>query len=364
VKAAVLEAPRQLKVENVPKPVPKQDEVVIKVKACGICGSDLRYLQGENPWALHTLGEDRPNPPNIILGHEFAGEVVQSGDNANSYLIGKRVVVSPYRACGVCRFCRKGTYNLCHQTIHLGHGAGWGEMEYYPGGMAEYCQVWADKVFLLPDSVSFEEAALLDIVGIAVHGMNVSRIAPGSDVAILGTGPLGLSMVQIARIWGARKVFCTDIREKNLNMALETGADDAINAQANDPVQRIMGATDSCGVDVVLDTVGSPETLQQALRLLAPSGTLVNMATHANNISFDLTQLGSERAMRSSSNYFFHEFQTCLDLAAAGQLNLKPMITHRFGLQQVEQAFEMLLAEAEHDALKVIIEPCSTGTPY
>ncbi len=164
MKAAVLKAPGQLTVEDVPVPVLEKDEVLIKVASCGICGSDLRYFEGENPWALHTLGIETPTPPNIIMGHEFAGEVVEVGDDSFRKLVGRRVVASPYKACGVCRLCREGRYNLCTATVHLGHGAGWGQRDYYPGGMAEFCPVWADKAYPLPDNVTYDEATLLDIV--------------------------------------------------------------------------------------------------------------------------------------------------------------------------------------------------------
>ncbi len=357
MKAAVLKRPGELVVEDIPVPSWERDEVLVRVRACGICGSDLRYFQGENPWALHTLGEERPNPPNIILGHEFAGEVAETKDETLRDLVGARVVVSPYKACGRCRFCRRGTYNLCTDTIHLGHGAGWGEREYYPGGMAELCPAWADKIFPLPDSVSYEDAALLDIVGIAIHGMNVAHLAPGADVAILGSGPLGLSMVQIARIWGAKAVFCTDLSPTNLQVAQATGADAAIDATSGDPFAEILAQTRGKGVDVILDTVGSTETLSGALHILAPSGTLVNMATHKQELRLSLNDLAAERALRSSSNYFFHEFQTALDLAAAGQLNLKPLITHRFPLTEAASAFDMLLNRKPHGAIKVVLEP-------
>lgn len=356
MKAVVLKKPREIRIEDVPVPTLKSDEVLVKVAACGICGSDIRYFEGENPWALHTLGEERPNPPNIILGHEFAGEVVEVGNSSLKELMGKRVVVSPYKACGLCRFCRTGRYNLCTATTHLGHGAGWGEMEYYPGGMAEYCQVWADKVYPLSGSISSVEATLLDIVGVAIHGMNVAGMAPGSEVLVMGTGPLGISLVQIARIWGAKRVFCTDTYRKPLELALKVGADETIEVGRDDVVERILEKTDGCGVDVVVDTVGTTKVQMDALRVLAASGTLVNMATNANPISLKLMDLGSERVMRSSSNYFFHEFQMALDLAAAGKVSLSPLITHKFPLEQAVDAFDVAIERERNQALKVVLE--------
>jgi threonine dehydrogenase-like Zn-dependent dehydrogenase len=357
MKAVVLKKAYTLEVEEVPKPSLEPDEVLVEVKACGICGSDLRYYQGENPWALHTLGENKENPPNIILGHEFAGVVVEVANATFSHWIGKNVVISPYKACGVCRFCRIGKYNLCINTIHLGHGAGWGTRDYYPGGMAGFCQAWADKVYALPDTISYEEATLLDIAGVGIHALSLSNMTPGADVAIIGLGPLGSSLVQTARIWGAKNIYCSDIAGKPLDLAVQLGADLVVNAGKDCFVERILEKTDRIGVDVVIDTVGLAETQNQALKILASGGTLVNMATNANEIAFKLLQLSGERTIRSSSNYFFSDFQCALDLTAAGRLDLKPLITHRFPIDQAVEAFDVLLKKEKTQALKVVILP-------
>ena len=356
MKAAVLKAPRRLVVEDVPMPVTGADEVLVRVSACGICGSDLRYYEGENPWAMHTLGRDVPNPPNIILGHEFCGEVVEAGDAAFSELVGKRVVISPYRACGLCRLCRSGRYNLCKDTVHLGHGAGWGEREYYPGGMAEHCAVWADKAYPLPDSVSDDEAALLDIAGVGVHAVRTAAMAPDANVAVLGAGPLGLSIVQIARAWGAGKVFCTDVYPTPLAVAADTGADQAFDASDEDPAKSILKSTGGFGVDVVFDTVGTTETQRQGLSMLAPSGMFVSLVTNTNAVSFQLLDLAAERTIKTSTNYFFHDFQTAIDLAASGRLTLAPLVTHRYPLAEGVDAFSMGLHKEEHQALKIVIQ--------
>src|ERR1035438_5152691 len=140
MKAVVLRKPKVLEYVEVPMPELKSEEhVLIGVKACGICGSDLRYWNGDNPWALHTLGHHVDNPPNIVLGHEYAGVVVRVNSAKYEHLLGRRVGVQPYRVCGECEFCRSGRHNLCRETIHIGHGQGWGEMEFYPGAYAEYC---------------------------------------------------------------------------------------------------------------------------------------------------------------------------------------------------------------------------------
>ena len=167
--AAVLKGPGNLSVERVPIPVPVADEVLCEVVACGICGSDLRYLAGENPWAKHTLGVETPNPPDMILGHEVAGVVETGGRRVRAGLLA-------FRACGRCPECRRGAVHLCRNTAHLGHGAGWEDRGLNPGGMAEFMPVWRDNVYPLPDHLSFDQATFLDGLGVAVHAVNRAGI--------------------------------------------------------------------------------------------------------------------------------------------------------------------------------------------
>lgn len=357
MKAAVLKGPEKLEVESVPYPALNSDESMVKVHACGVCGSDIRYFKGENPWALQTLGQKKENPSNIILGHEFAGEVVEVGNASLDEWRGKRVVVSPYKPCGNCRFCKRGQHNLCQAAIHLGHGAGWGKRRYYPGGMAEFCSVWADKCYPLPENISYEEATLLDIIGVAVHAVNVSQMKPMQDVLVMGCGPLGNSIIQVVRVYGAKRTFCTDVSSKALEVAAQIGVDEAINANQENVVQTILKKTNNFGVEVIFDTVGTVEVQQQALQLLAPNGTLVNMVVNREKISLDLLKLSSERVIRSSSNYLFPEFQMALDLLAAGKIQVKPLITHHFPISDINQAFKVLSDREKYQTLKVIILP-------
>ncbi len=357
MKAAVLKGPKRLEVESVSYPILNSGEVMVEVYACGVCGSDIRYFKGENPWALQTLGLKKENPPNIILGHEIAGEVVEVSDASLEKWKGKRVAIAPYEPCGNCRFCKKGQHNLCQAAIHLGHGAGWGEREYYPGGMAEFCSVWADRCYPLPESISYEEAAPLDIVGVAVHAVNVSQMKSGQDVLVIGCGPLGNSIIQVTRVYGARRIFCTDIFPKALETASQVGVDETMNTNRDDPVQTVLKKTNDFGVEAMFDTVGTPEVQAQALQMLAPGGTLVNMVVNREEISLTLLKLSSERVIRSSSNYLFPEFQIALDLLAAGKIQTKPLITHRFPISEINQAFEVLGDRQKYQTLKLIILP-------
>ena len=173
IKAVVLEKPEVLKVKEIPMwPIESYEDpdmVLLKVKACGICGSDLRYYKGENPWSQHTLGKHIPSPPNIVLGHEFTGDVVAVLNKKNEYLLGKRVAPVCSKVCGRCIYCRTGRENLCPDTIHLGHGQGWGKQAYYPGAYSEYVPVWAKNCYEIPDNLSYDESAMMDILAVCTR---------------------------------------------------------------------------------------------------------------------------------------------------------------------------------------------------
>ena len=357
MKAVILEAPNRLVVKDIPMRTCGPDEVLVQVKACGICGSDLKYFKGENPWAMHTLGRHADNPPNMIIGHEFAGEVVAVGGAVHENLIGKRVFVEPYNTCGFCEYCRTGRTNLCRQTRHIGHGAGWGEMDYYPGGMAEYCQVWATHVYELPEQISYEEATFLDPLAVAVHAAHVSRLKPGADCLVLGSGPVGLALAQAARAFGAVRVYSTDLFDKALAVAAAVGVDYPIDARRTDPVAFLMKQTGGRGVDIIFDTVGSAETQAQALALLANSGTLVNLVAHNTPLTYSLMDVSGEKHITGSSNNLYEDVLTGIKLMAAGLVQVKPLITHRFPLRDAARGFELLLDRSGSDALKVVILP-------
>ncbi|MFH1744385.1 MAG: alcohol dehydrogenase catalytic domain-containing protein [bacterium] len=359
MKALVLRKPEHLELCEIPKPVPEPDEVLVRVAACGICGSDARYYYGANPWTRQTLGEDRPNPPNIILGHELAGVVVEVGARAPESLLGKRVGVLCFRGCGVCHDCRIGREQFCINTQHLGHGQGWGERDFYPGGMAEYCAVWADKAIPLPDHVSTVEASFLDPILASLHAVDVSRLVCCESVLILGAGPIGLCILQIVKALGSGHAVITDISEPILKIARDLGADEAINVsqcEGRDLVSRVRQRAGERGVDVVFNTVGTDETIEQSLAVLARGGRLILLATKSDTLHIPATALSGEKTIATSANARYADFQRSLDLLAQGSIQVKPMITHRFPLEHALDAFDIARNKERYAAIKVLIE--------
>lgn len=357
MKAVVLTKPRNLELLNIPEPVLKdKNHVLIKVRACGICGSDLRYWNGDNPWALHTLGKHVDNPPNMVMGHEFAGEVVRVNSPEYEHLLGQRVGVQSFRVCGECNFCTSGRGNLCPNMIHVGHAQGWGEMDYYPGAYAEYCLGWADLLHPIPESLSYAEAALADIMCVAVHVVGRTSIHEGASVLCIGGGPAGLSIAQIAQVRGAKNILISEPAPLAREIIEAYPDFTIIDPAVEDVTQVIEQFTGGAGLTAIFDSVGKAETIEMGLPLLEESGTYVNLAVHNESIKINAMNLGSERKFTTSSNAFFRDLTEAFELLNSGVLDVKPWITQRFPLEDYQKAFDLLLQDPKQ-AYKVVFEP-------
>ena len=356
MRAAVLEKPYVLSYKDIPKPVSDDEFMVMEVKACGICGSDLRYYKGENPWALHTLGKEIPNPPGLVLGHEFSGIIREVANPKYQNWIGKRAAVLAFKSCGVCDHCRSGNYHLCRHTVHIGHGAGWGEMKYDPGGMAEFCQVWNTNVCELPASISFEEAALLDPLSVAVHAIQLSGLEMGDDVLILGTGPIGLCIGQAVRAFGANQVFCTDVEEYSLKLARELGISDVIHMRKESPL-HVLRRHGLDKVRIIFDTVGTSDSQKLALGLLKESGTLVELAVSPIDLEYKLLDIAGERRIISSANNRTEDFLAGIQLIERGVVQAEKMISHIFSLQDIQKGFDLMMEKENASVMKIVICP-------
>ena len=353
MKAVVLKSPKQLEYMDVPRPkLAAENQVLIKVEACGICGSDLRYWAGENPWALHTLGKHVDNPPNIILGHEFAGVVEKVNSQKHEHLLGKRVGVQTFRVCGKCDFCRNGRENLCRRMIHIGHAQGWGVMDYYPGGYAEYCLGWADLLHPIPDNISFAQAAMADILCVAVHAVGRTNIYNGATILCIGGGPAGLAIAQTAKAKGAENIYISD-PSPVARQVLESYPDFVVLDPNEQHISDIISPS-TCAAN--FDSVGSADTTNLALPLLEESGVYVNLAVHSTNVTINALTLGSERTMTTSSNAFYSDLEGAFRLLFSGAVDVTPWITHRFPLHNCAKAFELLLQNPKA-AYKVVFEP-------
>jgi 2-desacetyl-2-hydroxyethyl bacteriochlorophyllide A dehydrogenase len=356
LKAAILRTAGKISLEEIPAPSISPDEVLVKVRACGICGSDVQYLQGVNPWSLHTLGQDEPTPQNVILGHEIAGEIADA-NQASKSRIGEHVAINTDKPCMKCHFCKLGRTNLCENVKHIGHDGRWGEVDFVPGGYADYCRIWDTNACTISPQIDFEEGSQLDGLGVAVHAVKSGRIHPEDSIVVIGNGAVGLMTMQVAKAYGAGLAICVDRFPKPLDIALKLGADVAVDSSKEDLVRKVMSSTKNMGADAIFDTVGTRNTVTEGLRALRRGGVLVMLGGFKDSLEIDLTMLSGERILTSSSNNLAEEFHEAIKLLESHRIKVKPFITHRFSLSQIEQAFRVASNKTEYEAIKVVILP-------
>lgn len=349
----------------------RSDMVLVETKACGICGSDISYYKGRNPWALHTLGVNLQSDPNMVLGHEIAGVIKDVRQATDKKRNGEKVGIIAFKECGECEDCLEGRYNLCGHCDHHGHGEiwpdgrknSWTTFKTVPGGFSDYFTCWHEKAVPLPENISFEDATQLDGLAVAVHGCNRVGIATGSTVLILGAGPIGFLAAQVAAAFGAANVFITDVFDKPFEQ-LEKVAKrwsgcslTPINVKKQDIVDVVMKATKGLGVDAVMDTIGDKTTVIPGIKSLKRGHRMIMFSGFEDTIDLKLGWLSGEREITGSSNNCFPEYPEAIKLMQYGKVSIKEMITHRFKLDNFQEAFEVAYHKEEHNSIKVIITP-------
>lgn len=271
---------RDTRVEDVDVPkILEKDDVIIKVKVAGICGSDISKYSKTGP---HMVGE--------ILGHEFSGEVAQVGKEVRSFKIGDRVAVCPAMPCFECDECKKGLYSRCNNVAIIGN-------KELGGCFAEYTKVKERNLIKIPDEISYETAAALEPVCIAGHGLFRSEAKVGDTVVVLGTGTIGLFSIQWAKIFGSTKIIAVDVFDEKLDLAKELGADICINAKEKNIVEEIKRLTDGDGADIVIESAGTPMTCGQVLLLAKKGGTVLYAGVPYGDVA--LTREQFEKIVRS-----------------------------------------------------------------
>ncbi|MGE6719886.1 galactitol-1-phosphate 5-dehydrogenase [Peribacillus frigoritolerans] len=323
--------------ESPPPTIEQNDEVIIRVRNAGICGSDIsRYKK---------LG---PVTPGNIWGHEYAGEVVEFSDNVTDLHVGARVAVCPALYCGKCEYCRSGYFAACPELLVTGAKV--------PGGFASYVKVPRENVICIPDSVSFEEAAFVEPSAVALHGLFKTNMQPGYSVAVMGCGTIGLLVIQWAKIFGAERVYAIDIEKEKLTLAKQVGADVLINPKDRNTFEQIMTFTNGHGVDLAVESAGSPITSAQIFALPKKGGEVVFMGIPYADVPIDrfyferivrreLHVYGSWNAI--SSPFPGREFHATIPCMNTGKLQVKPLISHRVPLEMGPEMFERIISNKE-----------------
>ena len=339
MKAVVWYGGKNIRIEEIPKPEIKDNELLVKVRAVGICGSELHAYEGKS---------ERRKPP-LIMGHEFAGEVGEVGERVKSVYEGDRIVVEPIIRCGTCEQCTSGRSNICINMQLIGLHTN--------GAFAEFVPVPAIKCYKIPDNVSFEEASMVEPFSVGIHAVNLSFIKIGDRIAVVGDGVIGLTTLQAAKLAGASKLFVIGHHNYRLNLARKLGADEIINSKREDPIDKIMKLSNVKGVDKVLEAVGSRESVQQSMGIVKKGGicTLVGMLSKAMELEM-LDIVAKEMEIKGSYGYTPRDFKTALDLIITGRLNARSLITHVLALDDIKNGFE-ILAKRREQVIKVVIKP-------
>ena len=339
MRAVRLHGVRDLRLEQVPDPVPAPDEVVLAVKAVGVCGSDLHhYLEG-------SIGAIRSEEP-FVLGHEFAAEVVEGGSLAPDALtLGTLVAVDPNRSCGTCEWCREGHTNLCPDVRFTG-------VPPYPGALAEYVTARPEELVALPEGFDASKGALLEPLGVAIHALELARLKPLASVAVVGVGAIGALLLQVARLCGAGRIVAVDPLSYRRRLASELGAD-AVAADA----AGVLDETDGRGVDVVLEATNSPDGPQHAAEAVRVGGRLVLVGIPTGNrFAFDAALVRRKGLTIKMSRRMRHVYPRAVQMVQAGKVRLEPLVTHRFDLAGTPGAF-VLQADYLDGVVKSVIHP-------
>ena len=343
MRAAVFYAPTDIRVEDRPIPTIDEKEILVKVKAAAICGTDLRIYKGTK----------KIKTPRII-GHEFAGLVEKIGEEIEEVKVGDRITVYPVISCGKCYACMMGRPNICVHRPTIGYE--------YDGGFAEYVKIPSNavntsSVIKLPDSISYEEAAITEPLAACLNGILRLKVKHGEHIWIAGAGPIGLMHVQLARLAGATKIIVSEVNEFRAKKAQQLGADIVVNPLKEDVFQRIMNETGGKGADKIMIATGIPKLIEDSFKAARKGARIVIFAgsPEGSSITFDpniIHYKEIELTGSSASTPFLHK--KAVELVSSGRVDLKSLITHKLRLEDIVKGLEM---KEMVEGLKTLVIP-------
>lgn len=349
MQAAVLHGIDDLRVEEVAVPKPTTQEVLVKVHACAICGTD--------PTVISKGWKGMPPYGSFIPGHEYSGEIVSVGPGVSDFKVGDRIAIESHKGCGYCINCKRGKYTIClnygkPETGHRHYGFT------NNGGYAQYVVNNVSTLYKVADNISYEEAALVTTAACVHYALdNIGGFLGGETVAVLGPGPIGLMAVQLSKALGAGKVYLTGTRESRLKVGRELGADMAFNINEEDPVPAILKDTDNLGVELVIECSGAPKAVEQAYELAMRGGRLSFIGdSHENPTPNHRKFVLDDLKATGVRGEGLGDCRRSLELLKMGRIQAKPLITHHFPLSQIGDGFDTFI-NRKGGALKVIIHP-------
>lgn len=340
MKAARFHAAKDIRVEDVALPTMNNDSVKIEIEWCGLCGSDMHeYIAG--PMVI--------NEPTITMGHEFSGTITEVGQDVTSLAVGDRVVVEPFVPCRKCEACQKGNYNVCDHIQCFG-------LSGYQGGFAEYVIAQEDRVFKIPDTMTFEQGALVEPTAVVTHAIRTSQFRIGDTTAVFGAGPIGLLMVQMLKAAGASKIIVVEVSDNRRETALKLGATHTINPINENPVEKIKLLTGGKGVDVSYECAGVQPTFEAGLNSTKTNGELMIVSLWEKPVTYNPTvAVLQEKKISTSLGYRFI-FPNVIELINNGTINENLTITKKIHLDDiVKEGFEAIINDRTQ--CKILVTP-------
>jgi alcohol dehydrogenase len=343
--ALVYHGPGKMSWDKVPDPVIQQPtDAIVSIDLTTICGTDLHILKGDVP----------ETKPGTILGHEAVGTIVEVGSAVTTVKLGDRVLLSCISSCGRCAYCKQGRYGACTG------GGGWIFGHTIDGTQADYVRVpFADtSVYKIPAGLTDEQVLFLsDILPTSFEvGVLNGKVSPGDTIAVVGAGPIGLSVILTARLFSPGKIIAIDLADARLKKAKEFGADVTINNTSGDPVAQVMAMTDGLGADVAIEAVGTPATFELCAELVKPGGHVANVGVHGHPATLHLEKLWIRDVTITTGLVDSYTIPRLLNLIKGGRLDPTVFVTHRFAMSDAVAAYDVFAAAATTGALKVTLK--------
>ena len=343
MKSMMLTEPKKLEIQDSPIPRFGKDEVLIRVKACGICGSDVHGYDGSS---------GRRIPP-LIMGHEAAGLIEECGSEVSGFSKGDRVTFDSTVYCGKCSYCKKGQVNLCDNRMVLGVSC---EDYRRHGAFAEFVTVPSHIIYKLPDTFPFEHAAMIEAVSVAVHAVGRISFDSGDKSLVVGAGMIGLLLIQAIRSAGCSEIIAVDMDNDRLNLAKKLGATQVINSQEVDALSFILNETGGQGVDKSFEVVGSTPTVQLSIHAVRKGGSVVMVGNLAPEVELPLQSVVTREISLFGTCASAGEYPKCIELMADGSIQVDPLISAKVALEEGPEWFDRLYGR-EPGLMKVILTP-------
>jgi L-iditol 2-dehydrogenase len=335
---AVMTNPGKIEFREIAKPQPKADEVLIKIERIGVCGSDIHVYHGLHPYTSYP----------VVQGHEVAGVVAEWGADIKSFVKGEMVVFMPQVTCGVCYPCRHGMVHICDNLKVMGFQT--------DGAGQEYFSVQADKVLKAPESITLDQAAMIEPVSVAVHALSRAGNVEGLKVVVLGAGTIGNLVGQVAKASGAKAVIITDVSDYKVEKARQCGFETVVNPRKEELGQAILEHFGPDKADLILECVGVQDTITQAINTARKGSTIVVVGVFGKKPEVNLGFVQDrELSLVGTLMYQKKDYERAIELVATGKLNLGPMVTQRFAFKDYLAAYEMIEA-SKGEYIKVMID--------